>query len=113
MSVVYMLVTHVMSQSALYTYKKTQVSPPSLVIMPLETILMAAMLLFKEKRWALQPIDWRRSRVAPLLWRCKIHNGAAAQCGGTSFTLSLRHPLSGSWGEQEETAIPEEDRGVM
>lgn len=69
------------------------------------------MLLFKEKRWALQPIDWKRSRVAPLLWRCKIHNGTPAQWGGTSFTLFLCHPFK-EWGEHEETAIPEEDRGT-
>lgn len=73
---------------------------------------MAAMLLFKQKRCALQPIDWRRSRVAPLLCRCKIHNGAAAQCGGTSFTLFLCHPFQGV-GEHEETVIPKEDWGVM
>lgn len=82
------------------------------VIMGLETPPMAAMLLFKEQRWALQPIEQKKSRVAPPLWRCKTHNGAAAQCRGTSFPLFLCHPLQGV-GEHEETAIPEEYREVM
>lgn len=89
---------------------KKPVSAPSLVIMCLEST-DGSHAVFKEKWWALQPIDCKRSRVAPLLWRCKIHNGPAAQCGGTSFTLFLCHPFQGV-GEHEKTSIPEEDRGV-
>ena len=103
---VYMLVIHVMCQSLLSKSQRHLCdngswNPP-----------MAAMLPFKEQRWALQPIEQKKSRVAPPLWRCKTHNGAAAQCWGTSFPLSLCHPLQGV-GEHEETAIPEEYREVM
>lgn len=68
-----------------------------------------------------KPIDWRRSRVAPLL--CETQNtqwrGGTMQ-GGTSFTLFfffLRHPLfqgvGVGGGSMRRQLSPGEDRGVM
>lgn len=68
-----------------------------------------------------KPIDWRRSRVAPLL--CETQNtqwrGGTMQ-GGTSFTLFFffppSPPFSGSgWGggSMRRQLSPGEDRGVM
>lgn len=71
---------------------------------------MAPKLLLQQQGWALQPIEWKRSRGAPLLWRHKIHNGAAAQCGGTSFLLFFHPSFSASPGARGETAFPEERR---
>lgn len=65
-----------------------------------------------------KPIDWRRSRVAPLL--CETQNtqwrGGTMQ-GGTSFTLFFffppSPPFSGSGGSMRRQLSPGEDRGVM
>lgn len=86
------------------------VSPHSLVIMGLEKPLMAAMLLFKPKRWALQPIDWRRSRVAPSIM--EMQN--TQWCGGTMWghfihTVPLSPFSEKVWGGGG-TAIPEGTR---
>lgn len=72
--------------------------------------VMAAMLLLQQQGWALQPIEWKRSRVAPLLWRHKIHNGTAAQCRGTSFPLFFHPSFLASPGARGETAFPEDRR---
>lgn len=65
---------------------------------------------------ALQPSEWRRSRVALLSWKCKTHNGGSGtMCRHFIHSLSLwQHLLwerggwGGAWGETETTTA---DRG--
>lgn len=91
---VYMLATHVAGQSALGALKAGVTRDKGPWIQRRQPCCFSS-----RGDGPFSPIERRRSRVAPLLWRCKIHNGVAAQCGGTSFTPLLCHPFHGAgWG---------------
>lgn len=91
---VYMLATHVVGQSALSALKAGVTCDKGPRIQRRQPCCFSS-----RGDGPFSSIECRRSRVAPLLWRCKIHNGVAAQCGGTSFTPLLCHPFHGAgWG---------------
>lgn len=66
--------------------------------------LMAAMFLFREKRWALQPIDrGEKSSGTSIMEMQNTQWCSGTMCGGTSFTAS---PSFRVWGERGEARYP-------